>query len=167
MNGRRNDIPEMPRRITKAHAAAPKPPKFLVGADGQIVTGDPPKGRPSNAPKVPSESKWGSGAPAKTWDSPPHRFKPRGPGRSSLTDSKAEPNDPGEVRIEPGRHIGSSFLHLPNAVHPPVAPPTNARIPRPYVPPSRSDMVNQHLMHNRTSESQYFKTLFGLLCLCV
>ena len=54
----KREIPELPKKLEGKFKKPPAPPKYLVGPNGEIVMGSPPKNRPSNAPLVPSASQW-------------------------------------------------------------------------------------------------------------
>ena len=54
----KREIPELPKKLEGKFKKPPAPPKYLVGPNGEIVMGSPPKNRPSNAPLVPSASHW-------------------------------------------------------------------------------------------------------------
>jgi hypothetical protein len=54
----KKDIPDLPSKLTGKFKKPPAPPKYLIGANGEVVMGSPPDNRPANAPAIPSTSKW-------------------------------------------------------------------------------------------------------------
>jgi len=174
MSGR--TVPDLPKNLKESHRKAPEPPKYLIGPNGEVVMGSPPKNRPANAPQIPSTSKWSEEvAPTAIRES--RGFSTTGPGRgtynslhndhlstgisysaskgkevNSRDGVKGTPSD-SSSGAPPIQYAGTSYMHKANHFQGSRSgrgfpKPANVVVTRPHVPlaPGKDEYG---LTHNR------------------
>lgn len=133
-------IPDFPGALPKK---PPAPPKYLVTHNNEVISvkGEPPEIRPQGMTAVPIAAQVAEVLPQRDFESPAHRFVKK------RVDSKYEFKSSSRLSAMGQSVMGGSFS---GSIAPPKLP-ARPRVPRPFVPPSAYEYLNEPMTHARTA----------------